>query len=54
MGFIFGMTGLSFGLLGFIFGISASNSATAAASKIDKLEQRLTDVGILNRDDALE
>ena len=50
MGFIFGTTGLSFGLIGFVFGISASNSAASAADKIEKLEQRLDEAGVLDRD----
>jgi hypothetical protein len=54
MGFIFGISGLSFGMLGFIFGISASNSATSAASKVNKLEQRLSDAGILDREHPTE
>ncbi len=50
MGFVFGMTGLSFGMLGFVFGIAATNNANSAIGKIDKLEQRLSDAGILERD----
>lgn len=48
IGFVFGISGLSFGLLGFVFGISATSSAAAAASKVDALEQRLCEAGILD------
>jgi hypothetical protein len=46
MGFIFGMSGLSFGVLGFIFGIAATNNAKSANDKIDELEQRLSNAGV--------
>ncbi|MEM8671994.1 MAG: hypothetical protein AAGG48_31035 [Planctomycetota bacterium] len=51
MGFIFGMSGFSFGMMGFVFAMSASNNATAAADKVERLEKRLSDAGILDRED---
>ena len=51
MGFIFGVTGMSFGLLGFIFGINGSNSAASASARLDQLEKRLGDAGLLDGDD---
>ncbi len=47
MGFIFGMFGFSLGTLGFIFGITATNNAKSAIDKINRLEQRLSDAGVL-------
>lgn len=41
MGFVFGMSGLSFGLIGFIYGINAMN-------KISALEKKLREKGILD------
>ncbi len=41
MGFIFGMSGFSFGLLGFVFAINA-------AGKVDKLEKKLQERGLLD------
>lgn len=48
IGFVFGISGMSMGLLGFIFGINASNAATSASSRIDRLEKRLGDAGLLD------
>lgn len=47
IGFVFGMSGLSFGLMGFVFGIAATNSAKSANDKIDDLKQQLNDAGVL-------
>lgn len=41
---------LPFGLMGFVFGIIAFNSAAAAAAKVDKLEQRLVEAGGIESD----
>lgn len=51
IGFVFGITGMSMGMLGFVFGINASNAATSASSRIDQLEKRLGEAGVLNNDD---
>ncbi len=40
------MMGMTFGLMGFIFGINASNAATSATAGIARLEKRLNDAGI--------
>ena len=50
IGFVFGMTGMSFGLMGFIFGINASGSAEAATGKIERLEARLVEAGVVERE----
>ncbi|MEM8913889.1 MAG: hypothetical protein AAGC97_19185 [Planctomycetota bacterium] len=50
IGFVFGITGLSFGLLGFVFGISASNAAALATGKLSELEERLVKAGVLERE----
>lgn len=39
--------GLVFGLMGFIFGMTAMSNVNSAASRIDELEQRLKQAGIL-------
>ncbi|MGS2720253.1 hypothetical protein [Paraglaciecola aestuariivivens] len=43
LGFVFGVTGMSMGIIGFIFGI-------ISISKIDKLEKRLKELDVLNHD----
>lgn len=43
LGFIFGIMGMSMGVMGFIFGVTSM-------SKIDKLEKRLKELNILNED----
>ena len=50
MGFVYGMMGMTFGLMGFISGINASNATTSAAARIEKLEKRLADAGIADRE----
>ena len=42
-GFVFGITGMSMGVIGFVFGI-------ISMSKIDKLEKRLKELDVLNHD----
>ena len=41
MGFVFGMSGLSFGLIAFVFALNAMG-------KVDKLEKKLKEKGILD------
>ena len=41
LGFVFGMSGLSFGLLGFVFGITANNTTAELAKRMEQLEERL-------------
>ena len=43
LGFIFGIMGMSMGVLGFIFGV-------ISMTKIDKLEKRLKELDVLNQD----
>ncbi len=43
IGFIFGMSGMSFGIMGFIFALSA-------LAKISKLEKQLTETGVLDKE----
>lgn len=42
--------GFVFGIMGFIFSLSALTNASAAANKISKLEQRLIDAGLLTEE----
>ena len=48
IGFVFGVSGMSMGLLGFIFGINASNAATSISARINQPEKRLGDAGLLD------
>ena len=41
LGFIFGMMGMTMGVMGFIFGV-------IAMTKIDKLEKKLKELNVLN------
>ena len=50
IGFVFGVTVMSMGLLGFIFGINASTAATSASARVDQLEKRLGDAGLLDHE----
>jgi hypothetical protein len=43
MGFIFGIIGMSMGVIGFIFGV-------ISIAKIDKLEKKLKDLNVINHD----
>jgi hypothetical protein len=43
LGFIFGMMGMSMGVMGFIFSL-------VAMGKIDKLEKQLIELNVLNQD----
>ncbi|ATC95125.1 hypothetical protein [Pseudoalteromonas tunicata] len=43
LGFVFGIIGMSMGVIGFVFGI-------ISMSKIDKLEKRLKELDVLNHD----
>jgi hypothetical protein len=43
MGFIFGIIGMSMGVIGFIFGV-------ISISKIDKLEKKLKELNVINHD----
>ena len=43
LGFIFGIMGMSMGVMGFIFGV-------ISMSKIDKLEKRLKELDVLDED----
>ena len=43
LGFIFGITGMSMGVIGFIFG-------AISISKIDKLEKKLKELEVLDQD----
>ena len=54
MGFVFGISGYSFGMLGFIFGIAATNSASSALGKVERLEERLIEADVLEADVAME
>ena len=51
IGFVFGVSGMSFGLLGFIFGINGSNQASSASERMDQLEKRLHDAGLWSADE---
>jgi hypothetical protein len=51
MGFIFGMSGMTFGLMGFISGINASHAITSASARIERLEKRLEGAGIADNED---
>ncbi|MEM1224737.1 MAG: hypothetical protein AAGJ40_03520 [Planctomycetota bacterium] len=44
------MMGLTFGLIGFTFGISASNAVASAIARVDDLEERLDEAGLLERE----
>ncbi len=46
--------GFVFGMMGFIFGMAAMSIAISASGKIDKLEQRLNEAGILNKENATD
>jgi hypothetical protein len=50
MGYIFGMFGFTFGLIAFISASNAASSAAEASGKIERLETRLYDAGLLNRE----
>lgn len=50
IGFVFGVSGLSFGLIGFVFAMSAVNNASSAGSRIDALERRLSEAGVISPD----
>ena len=43
MGFVFGMMGMSMGVVGFVFGI-------ICFSKVDKLEKKLKELNVLVQD----
>ena len=43
LGFVFGIIGMSMGIIGFVFGI-------ISMSKVDKLEKRLKELDVLNQD----
>ncbi|MDP5214984.1 hypothetical protein ORJ66_18180 [Pseudoalteromonas tunicata] len=43
LGFVFGIIGMSMGVIGFVFGI-------ISMSKIDKLEKRIKELDVLNHD----
>lgn len=43
VGFVFGIMGMSIGVIGFVFGI-------VSLAKIDKLEKRLKELNFLNQD----
>jgi hypothetical protein len=43
LGFIFGMMGMSMGVMGFIFSL-------VSMGKIDKLEKQLIELNVLNQD----
>ena len=43
LGFIFGIMGMSMGVMGFIFGV-------ISMSKIDKLEKKLKELAVLTED----
>jgi hypothetical protein len=43
MGFIFGIIGMSMGVIGFIFGV-------ISIAKIDKLEKKLKELNVINHD----
>ena len=43
LGFVFGIIGMSMGVIGFVFGI-------ISMSKIDKLEKKLKELDVLNHD----
>ena len=43
LGFIFGITGMSMGVIGFVFGV-------ISMSKIDKLEKKLKELNIISQD----
>lgn len=43
LGFVFGIMGMSMGVIGFVFGI-------ISMSKIDKLEKKLKKLDVLNQD----
>lgn len=43
LGFIFGITGMSMGVIGFVFGV-------ISMSKIDKLEKKLKELNVISQD----
>ncbi len=44
------MLALPFGMLGFIFGMIAFSYATSATARVDRLEQRLIEAGMLEKE----